>query len=365
MDTADGNTSGTIEHTERFIDRKFIEGVVTQCFEKLSKDFLEYAKEEITLKKDKVVENSHDCFEKLNSRLESEVSFLRDEITNKNKIIELLIFDKNHTHTSYTHGSTYQTEKNHGNREKDFQYPKKHASPIKNQSSQQSNYLHQNRFDPLLNFDDTFNEINDEQPHNDHPDNDNQEKVKKGLANGNVTVRKKSKKKAEKKESDKKRYVAVVGDSILKEVKGHLLSTKKENVVVKSFSGATTKQMFDYVKPTLEMEPDQLIIHVGTNDLRKFENNDTIIDNIMKLALHCHEVSGIPVVVSSLTCRDDNFRDRILPINNALRGRCEERNMGFIDNSNIKNFHLNRSKLHLNAKGTSLIAKNLKSVTSN
>ena len=81
--------------------------------------------------------------------------------------------------------------------------------------------------------------------------------------------------------------------------------------------------------------------------------------------MHCHEVSNIPVVVSSLTWRDDKFRDRITPINDDLKCRCEERNIGFIDNSNIKNFHLNRSKLHLNAKGTALLAKNLKSVTSN
>ena len=69
--------------------------------------------------------------------------------------------------------------------------------------------------------------------------------------------------------TDKRRYVAIIGDSIVKEERGHLLSTKREYVIVKSFSGATTSQMFDYAKPTLEMKPDQLIIHAGTNDLRK------------------------------------------------------------------------------------------------
>jgi len=51
------------------------------------------------------------------------------------------------------------------------------------------------------------------------------------------------------------RCVAVLGDSTVKEVKGHLLSTKNEKVVVKSFPGATTSHMHHYVKPTLEI-PD-------------------------------------------------------------------------------------------------------------
>ena len=35
-------------------------------------------------------------------------------------------------------------------------------------------------------------------------------------------------------------------------------------VVVKLFSGATTKAMKDYFKPNLEFSPDHVIWHVGT-----------------------------------------------------------------------------------------------------
>lgn len=113
------------------------------------------------------------------------------------------------------------------------------------------------------------------------------------------------------------------------------------------------------------MKPDQLVIHVGTNDLKKTSNNDEIVDNIVKLALHCYNSNEIPVVISSLTYRDDNFKDRIGLINDQLKAKCEERNIGYIDNSNIGKFHLNRSKLHLNAKGTATLAKNFKMVTTN
>ncbi|XP_066920537.1 uncharacterized protein [Clytia hemisphaerica] len=121
--------------------------------------------------------------------------------------------------------------------------------------------------------------------------------------------------------------------------------------------------MYDYSKPTLEMKPDQLVIHVGTNDLKKTSNNDEIVDNIVKLALHCYNSNEIPVVISSLTYRDDNFKDRIGLINDQLKAKCEERNIGYIDNSNIGKFHLNRRKLHLNAKGIATLAKNFKMKT--
>ena len=149
----------------------------------------------------------------------------------------------------------------------------------------------------------------------------------------------------------------------MKEVKGHLLSTKKETVVVKTFSGATIQQMYDYVNPTLEMEPDQIIIHVGTNNLKKREDNQEVAKDIIILALHCHQKKSVPIVVYSLTYRDDKYKDRIGPINEELKMSYEERNIGFIDNSNINKYHLNCSKLHLNSKGSAILAKNFKLTT--
>ena len=44
--------------------------------------------------------------------------------------------------------------------------------------------------------------------------------------------------------------------------------SNKDKVVVKSFSGATTEDMEDYGKPIILKEPENLILHVGTNDLK-------------------------------------------------------------------------------------------------
>ena len=38
-------------------------------------------------------------------------------------------------------------------------------------------------------------------------------------------------------------------------------------IYVKTFSGATTTCIEDYMKPSLWMSPDQFILHIGTNDL--------------------------------------------------------------------------------------------------
>ena len=58
------------------------------------------------------------------------------------------------------------------------------------------------------------------------------------------------------------------------------------------------------------------------------------------------------------------LKELLSPINEKLKISYEERNIGFIDNSNINKYHLNCSKLHLNAKGSAILAKNFKLVTS-
>ena len=54
---------------------------------------------------------------------------------------------------------------------------------------------------------------------------------------------------------------------------------------VKSFPGAKTIDMVDYSKPTLRCKSGVIIYHAGTNDLHLKENNETIANDIIKLAL--------------------------------------------------------------------------------
>ena len=65
------------------------------------------------------------------------------------------------------------------------------------------------------------------------------------------------------------------------------------------------------------------------------------------------------VYVSALTPRNDRFKDRVSEINNILDLMCKKRNIGFIWHDNLDpRRHLNKSKLHLNKEGTSILTEN-------
>ena len=84
-------------------------------------------------------------------------------------------------------------------------------------------------------------------------------------------------------ESNKAR-IFVAGDSVVRDVKGWLLSRGKY-VKVYSFSGADTEDMSDFIIPLINKKPDEIIIHCGTNDLCSIKIPEEIVDNILKLWL--------------------------------------------------------------------------------
>ena len=66
----------------------------------------------------------------------------------------------------------------------------------------------------------------------------------------------------------KKKLVFIAGDSIIQHVQGWDLSTNDKHVAVKSFSGARIANMDDYLRILLRKKPDEIILHVGTNNIR-------------------------------------------------------------------------------------------------
>lgn len=59
--------------------------------------------------------------------------------------------------------------------------------------------------------------------------------------------------------------------------------SKGSQVKVSTFSGCTTKDMFDHVKPILRKKPDRLIIHVGRNSLRECSSPTACAKEIIEL----------------------------------------------------------------------------------
>ena len=115
--------------------------------------------------------------------------------------------------------------------------------------------------------------------------------------------------------------------------------------------------MVDFVRPFIRKKT-QRIIHTGTNELQSGTNTLLNIDTIVKEVDH----AGVKVVISGLSHREDNpdLTNRLEAINNELKSFCAERNIPFIDNSNIDPSGLNYGKLHLNMKGAAQLAKNFK-----
>ena len=60
----------------------------------------------------------------------------------------------------------------------------------------------------------------------------------------------------------------IAGDSIIKDIKGWLMSRNKR-VKISSFPGANTDDMKDFLTPLLRKKPDELILHIGTNILQE------------------------------------------------------------------------------------------------
>ena len=102
-----------------------------------------------------------------------------------------------------------------------------------------------------------------------------------------------------------------------------------------------------------------IIIHTGTNDI---QNNVNTLQQITKLISSIKKYNtddNIKIALSSIIHRSHHdFEDKMNETNRKLENLCKGKGMIFIDNNKIGSTCLNRSKLHLNKGGTSLLIKN-------
>ena len=136
---------------------------------------------------------------------------------------------------------------------------------------------------------------------------------------------------------------------------------RPEKVFIKSFSGANIEAMAHYVKPTMNYDNDLIILHFGTNDLRSEKSANDIANEIVKIGIKMKTETN-DVMISSIVQRGDNEQlDRKgSHVNGILTELCHLYNFHFIDNNSISRaHHLNSSGLHLNMKGTYVLANNL------
>ena len=141
-------------------------------------------------------------------------------------------------------------------------------------------------------------------------------------------------------ENQKNRYkekevTCILGDSIIKGISGFRMTNTlapscNKKIVLKSFPGANTEDMWEYIKPTIKRKPDNVILHVGTNDLKKDVTVEEVAENLIKLATSSF-LSGTKIAISGLVPRNDNFSERCDYLNHYLHKACADRNITFIN----------------------------------
>ena len=263
-----------------------------------------------------VVDKTKECDiskdDKLYNTLISEITFLRNELSSKDAIIKMLINDRN---------------------------CEKHASKSIDNAPNKSETI-SNRYESDVSVKKcTDKELKDIEKRNE----------------GEFTVVNHKKKKTN------KRTITILGDSIVKEVNPWLMQKKVDHntkIYKHSFNGAKTDQMYHHANAIMPFEPDLVILHVGTNNLRDSTSAENIAGEIINLATKLRTDKN-EIIISGITERRDSLRDKVKQVNHFLNNKCHQLNLPFILHDNIKSdTHLKPKGVHLNKAGSSLLASN-------
>ena len=121
-------------------------------------------------------------------------------------------------------------------------------------------------------------------------------------------------------------------------------------VFYRFFPGATSRDFFHYIKPTLQ-DPqtnfDIAVLHMGVNDILNLGSTaETVSNSILHIANQCRNYGVKQVSISSVACTTLLNSDLINDVNNVLRNKCQTSGYHFIDNDSITTEKLWKDGLH-------------------
>ena len=156
--------------------------------------------------------------------------------------------------------------------------------------------------------------------------------------------------------SENNKPIVIIGDSIIKNIDPRRLS--KKPVRKFTYPGKRADQISQEVTSiNVSGDPAHIIVHGGTNNLPTDSAHrcaEKIVDLAKSVML---KFPNSRIAVSALTHREDlDLSANLHDVNENLKSLSESNNFTFIDHSLIDNSCLNSSKLHLNSKGSSLLA---------
>ena len=151
--------------------------------------------------------------------------------------------------------------------------------------------------------------------------------------------------------------VLVVGDSMLKNLTQQKISkSTNTRVRVKSYSGATVRDMKDHIKPGLRSNPDNVILHIGTNDI----HNKEVPEIANQVADLCEQIKKSnhksKITISEIITRDDNhsFKSKINEANKLLHAHFIKSEISILSHANLdRTRRLQRRSLRLPTRSKS------------
>ena len=133
-----------------------------------------------------------------------------------------------------------------------------------------------------------------------------------------------------------KTSVFIFGDSMIKNVDGYLLTTfLKHQYLVKTrpLSAAKAIDMYDYIKPTKrEFKPEFFVLHV-LKQMTSLQINHR--KKFTVTPAESMKTENNKIIVSSIVCRVDSFRENAHEVNSHLEEICAEKDIAIITHSNI------------------------------
>lgn len=128
---------------------------------------------------------------------------------------------------------------------------------------------------------------------------------------------------------------------------------------MRSFPGATTADMKNYLHPSLEGKTKAIVLHVGTNDLKNSTSARNVAENIVDLGnMIATNSPHTKLTISAITQRfhEDSFKKKITGCNKGLRKFCNPNGWSFVEHPNIDETCL--KQLHLSKNSNAILASN-------
>ena len=146
----------------------------------------------------------------------------------------------------------------------------------------------------------------------------------------------------------------ITGDSIINGLRNNLLSrATKRRVTVRSFPGASSSDMKQYLQPFLQLKPSEIILHAGSNDSRD-SSLRAVAEKLVDLGnLVASPSPSTKVTISALTQRfdDESLGKKVRECDKIIKSFRNQNGWVLFQRPNINLSCVNSQNLHLDRKG--------------